>query len=30
MKKHSFGTKWRLMWMNMGWKRTPQTMRMTR
>ena len=30
MKKYSGGTKWRLMRMNVGWKRTPQMMRMTR
>jgi hypothetical protein len=30
MKKYSGGTKWRPMGMNVGWKRTPQTMRMTR
>jgi hypothetical protein len=30
MKKYSGGTKWRPLGMNMGWKRTPQMMRMTR
>jgi hypothetical protein len=30
MKKYSGGTKWRPMGMNVGWKRTPQMMRMTR
>jgi hypothetical protein len=30
MKKYSGGTKWRLMRMNVGWKRTPHMMRMTR
>jgi hypothetical protein len=30
MKKYSDGMKWRPMGMNMGWKRTPQMMRMTR
>jgi hypothetical protein len=29
MKKYSGSTKWRLMRMNVGWKRTPQMMRMT-
>jgi hypothetical protein len=29
-KKYSGGTKWRPMGMNVGWKRTPQMMRMTR
>jgi hypothetical protein len=28
--KYSGGTKWRPMRMNVGWKRTPQVMRMTR
>jgi hypothetical protein len=30
MKKYSGSTKWRLMRMNVSWKRTPQMMRMTR
>jgi hypothetical protein len=30
MKNYSGGTKWRPMEMNVGWKRTPQMMRMTR
>jgi hypothetical protein len=30
MKKYSGGTKWRLVRMSVGWKRTPQMMRMTR
>jgi hypothetical protein len=30
MKKYSGGTKWRPKGMNVGWKRTPQMMRMTR
>jgi hypothetical protein len=30
MKKYSSGTKWRLMRMNVGWKRTPQMMKTTR
>jgi hypothetical protein len=30
MKKYSGSMKWRLMRMNVGWKRTPQMMRMTR
>jgi hypothetical protein len=30
MKNYSGGTKWRPMGMNVGWKRTPQMMRMTR
>jgi hypothetical protein len=30
MKKYSDGMKWMLMRMNVGWKRTPQMMRMTR
>jgi hypothetical protein len=29
MKNFSGGTKWRPMGMNVGWKRTPQMMRMT-
>jgi hypothetical protein len=29
-KNYSGGTKWRPMGMNVGWKRTPQMMRMTR
>jgi hypothetical protein len=30
MKKYSGDTKWRMMSMNVGWKRTPQMIRMTR
>jgi hypothetical protein len=30
MKNYLGGTKWRPMGMNVGWKRTPQMMRMTR
>jgi hypothetical protein len=30
MKKYRGGTKWRPMGMNVGWKRTPQMMSMTR
>jgi hypothetical protein len=29
MKKYSGGTKWRPMGMNVGWKRTPQMVRMS-